>query len=627
MKKILFTPVAGPYGALNVMYDLAQDRLTKGQDIFTETGHMHCEALHFLALNLETPATVLEFPTLDELVAEVKKEEYDYVGINFTLLNIAGCTEMVDRLRRECPNTEVILGGYGTICFNTMFQGADPLSAMVEHICHGEGVKYLRGLLGEDVDRPILQPVSPLGGSDLPWINPYPKGKHAYIVSGLGCPNKCDFCSTSAYFDGEFIELADAQSMYEGVKEHLQTRPGLKGVTVFDENLYRDKKKVYEFGTKLREDPALGLDKVVFFGFGTNRDLSKYDLDELPMLGVGSIWIGVESMFSDLPKRQGRDITETFNELHRVGITTIGSWIGGWDFHDKKTIIEDLESFCELRPTRSQILPLVPIPGTELWKKNPGFLLNLPKRYFGRADGTEYEENFTTQELWEIVESGHYRLYKHAGPSVMRELRVHVNGIKFCAESKHADLREKRINYHRKAARELFPILKSAEFFAPNENVREDLKKLRSDYVAMMGEPDARDRAREAWIFQKASREKMRRLSEKQPVKTPTCRRFEYNRKDNNPAGLPYLSSYPREDEAYMEWCVASEHDNQLFEKLANALENDEEYVKKTLENMVEGAQKLGSAAMTMEKVSPFKIIGSSLTQLALDMEPDEPIR
>ena len=171
----------------------------------------------------------------------------------------------------------------------------------------------------------------------------------------------------------------------------------------------------------------------------------------------------------------------------------------------------------------------------------------------------------------------------------------------------------------------MFPILKAAEFFAPNENVREDLKKLRSDYVAMMGEPDARDRAREAWTFQKAAREKIRRLSEKQPVRTPTCRRFEYNRKDNNPTGLPYLSSYPREDDAYMEWCVVSEHDNQLFEKLANALENDEEYVKKTLEDMVEGAQKLGSAAMAMEKVSPFKITGSSLTQLALDMEPDEP--
>ena len=72
MKRILFTPVAGPYGAMGVGFDLAQDRLTKHQDIFTQTSHMHCEALHFLAQNLETPSTVLEFPTLDELLAEIE---------------------------------------------------------------------------------------------------------------------------------------------------------------------------------------------------------------------------------------------------------------------------------------------------------------------------------------------------------------------------------------------------------------------------------------------------------------------------------------------------------------------------------------------------------------------------
>jgi len=625
MKKILLTPVAGPYGALDVMYDLAQDRLTKHQDIFTETGHMHCEALHFLAQNLESPTTVLEFPTLDELIDEVKKG-YDYVGINFTLLNITGCMEMVSRLQRECPETEVILGGYGTICFDTLFQGADPLSAMVEHICHGEGVEYLRSLLGEKVDRPIQQPVSPLGGSCLPWLSPYSKGENAYIVSGLGCPNKCEFCSTSAYFDGEFIELADADSMHQGVKNHLRARPGLQRITVFDENLYKDKDKVIKFGNKLREDPDLGLDKVVFFGFGSNEDLSKYDIEELPMLGVGSIWVGVESMQSDLPKRQGRDIRETFSELHRVGITTIGSWIGGWEFHNRKTIIEDLEGFCKLRPTRSQLLPLVPIPGTELWKKNPGFLLDMPKRYFGKAAGDEYEENFTTEELWQIVESGHSRLYKHAGPSVMRELRVHVNGIKFCSESRHAALREKRIQIHRDVAKELFPILKAAEFFAPNKNVREDLKKLRSDYVAMMGEPDTRDRALEAWTFQKAAREKMRRLTEKQQINTPTCRRYEYNRRDDNPSGLPYLASYPREDAAFMEWCEISERDKQLFEKFLSTIESDEDYARKMLADMVEGAEKLGSAAIAMAEVSPFELEGSSLTQIAIGVEREDPV-
>lgn len=624
MKKILLTPVAGPYGEMGVVFDLAQDRLTKGQDVFTETGHMHCEALHFLAGNLETPATVLEFPTLDELLKELENG-YDYVGINFTLLNIGGCVEMVEAINRKFPETEIILGGYGTICFDTLFQGADPLSSQVEYICHGEGVEYLRKLLGEKVDRPVVQPMSPMGGTDLPWLNQFPKGSNACVVSGLGCPNKCEFCCTSAYYGGEFIELADAKSMCRGVKAHMAARPDLRAVTVFDENLYKDQDKVYEFGRMLREDPELGLDKLCFFGFGSNEDLSKYDLEELPLLGVGSIWIGVESMYSDLEKRQGRDIKETFSELHRVGITTVGSWIGGWDFHDSKTIVEDLESFVKLRPTRSQLLPLVPIPGTPLWEKNPSIIMERPKRYFGRADGTEYEDNFTTEQLWSVVESGHARLYNHAGPTVMRELRVHVNGIKFCSESKHKDLSEKRINFHRHSAKKLFPILKSAEFFAPNENVREDLKKLRSDYVALMGEPDVKERAKEAWTFQKAAREKMRRLTEKQQVTTPPLRKYVYTRQNQDPAEPPYQVTYPRQDEVYEQWKEAAEHDDALFEKFASALESNREDAQKMLEDMVEGAKSLGNSAVSMQKAFPIKKSGQSLTQILFGSQIEEP--
>lgn len=615
MKRILFTPVAGPFGALDVVYDVAQDRLTKEQDIFTQTSHNHCEALHFLAQNLESTCTVLEFPTLDEFLEELKRG-YEYVGINFTILNIPGCMKMVEAIKKNFPETKIILGGYGTICFNTIFKGNDPLSSSVDHICHGEGVRFLRRILGEEVERPVLQPIAPMAGFSLPWLEPYPKGETGYVVSGLGCPNKCEFCCTSAYYHGEFIELAKADSMYEGAKAHIQSRPEMKNILVFDENLYKDKDKVYEFGRHIREDPELGLDRISFFGFGTNEDLSKYDLEELPTLGVGTIWIGVESMYSDLEKRQGRDIAETFSELHRIGILTIGSWIGGWDFHNKKTIQEDLESFIRLKPVESQLLPLTPVPGTALWEKNPSLILQMPKRYFGKADGTEYEENFTQLELWNIVESGHRRLYEHAGPTVMRGLRVHVNGVKFCSESKRKELNEKRIQLHRRMARELYPILKPAEFFAPNDKVREELKELRSDYISQMGEPTTRDNAKEAWVFQKAAREKMRRVVEKQHVSTPTYRRYEYSRKSVGIGEIPYSVSYPREDGAYNEWLKVKEREELLYEKFVDALERGEDYAKKMLADMDQAAIKLGEAAMAMQKIAPVAPGSSSLTQI-----------
>lgn len=62
------------------------------------------------------------------------------------------------------------------------------------------------------------------------------------------------------------------------------------------------------------------------FGFGSIEDLSQYDVvEDLVLNGVGTIWIGVESLYSTLAKRQGRDTKEVFDDLHAHGINTVGS--------------------------------------------------------------------------------------------------------------------------------------------------------------------------------------------------------------------------------------------------------------------------------------------------------------
>ena len=78
MPSILLTGVIGPLG--NIPFDLAGDRLTRDQDIFTTQSHFHYVVLHSLARNLASPCVVPEHPDLDDLEEELRKG-YDFVGI------------------------------------------------------------------------------------------------------------------------------------------------------------------------------------------------------------------------------------------------------------------------------------------------------------------------------------------------------------------------------------------------------------------------------------------------------------------------------------------------------------------------------------------------------------------
>ena len=77
--QFLLTSVFGPYGvddefgrAENRM-ELFHNQVTREQGIFSYRFNHHSFGLQFLAQNLETPTTVLDFPTLDRFTEEVKR--------------------------------------------------------------------------------------------------------------------------------------------------------------------------------------------------------------------------------------------------------------------------------------------------------------------------------------------------------------------------------------------------------------------------------------------------------------------------------------------------------------------------------------------------------------------------
>ncbi len=90
--KILLTSVFGPYGVdddfgrkENVM-ELFHNQITREQGLFSLRFNHQSFGLYFLAENIDVPTTVLDFPSKERFIKEIKKG-YDYIGISFILPN------------------------------------------------------------------------------------------------------------------------------------------------------------------------------------------------------------------------------------------------------------------------------------------------------------------------------------------------------------------------------------------------------------------------------------------------------------------------------------------------------------------------------------------------------------
>ncbi len=83
--KLLLTSVFGPYGVddaygrkENIM-ELFHNQVTREQGVFSPRMNHDSYGLHLMAENLTIPAVVLDFPSQQRFMDEIKKG-YDYIG-------------------------------------------------------------------------------------------------------------------------------------------------------------------------------------------------------------------------------------------------------------------------------------------------------------------------------------------------------------------------------------------------------------------------------------------------------------------------------------------------------------------------------------------------------------------
>jgi radical SAM superfamily enzyme YgiQ (UPF0313 family) len=427
-RRLLLTSVCQPFGAkfgdgFGSSYE-GSYQIMWAQGIFRTRGVTTQWGIDFIAENLKIPTTTLHYPTMKQFVGEVRKG-YDYVGIAFIAATIHKMIPMVEAIRRESPATKIILGGYGTAL------GEATLRPYADHICQGEGVSFMRALLDEPADAPIVQPTITQLQSlfSLPVLS-----RTGYVFAGLGCPNGCDFCATSHYFKRQHIKLLpDGRSILDAILRLRELYPGMDSFWINDEDFLLDERRGRGFLEAIR---LSGLPPLSLSIFSSVKALSRFTPAELVEMGVDWVWVGFEGKRSGYAKQRGRSYGELIAELHQHGISVLASMIIGFDYQTPAIIEEEFEELLSLRPSMSQFLIYGPAFGTPLYERMQREGRLLPELFADPSKRDGFSLVFThpsiSAEEMSAIQRGLYRReFERLGPSIFRVaddwLAGHVN--------------------------------------------------------------------------------------------------------------------------------------------------------------------------------------------------------
>ncbi|NOS99485.1 MAG: radical SAM protein [Phycisphaerales bacterium] len=471
MNKLLLTSICKPIGprygdSPSVGYELLHGQVTTAQGLFSPRAVHLQYGLEFIAANLDTPSTVLNYPSRRQLIRELK-QGYEFVGLSFVLSTYHRMIEIVALIREHSPGSKIILGGYGTVIEDELLQ---PYG---DYICREEGVGFMKELLGETPrNGPFRHPVvvSKLRVFSVPVT------RTGLVFAGLGCPAGCDFCCTSHFFRRRHIRLLErGKDILRTIEEYQHIKEGMK-ITILDEDFLLNKHRAREFAEAVHESGRT----LSIFCFASVRALSQYTVEELVRMGIDGLWIGVEGRRSGYAKQSGVDIATLFADLRSAGIVTLASMIVGFDYQTPEIIREELDYLLDQQPTLAQFLIYGPTPGTPFYDRvisegrlRPDLAQDRP-RYFKRCTGFDAMVTHPTlsdEELRQQQRLCFKEDFERLGPSIVRSLECCLNGYHRWRHHDDPRLRNKAADFGRDFVRGL-PILPVAAVLGPSPAAR-----------------------------------------------------------------------------------------------------------------------------------------------------------
>jgi len=446
--RVLLSSVFGPYArddehgsrAVNPM-ELYHNQVTRVQGVFSLRMFHRSWGLMLIQANIDARCTLLDFPTLGRFVEELRSHRYDVIGISAILPNVGKVAKMCALIREHQPHAAIVVGGH--------VANSPRLSDRIDadHIVKGEGVRWFRGFLGQDLGAPIRHPLilSAVETRTLGVrLRPRRGQTAATLIPGVGCPMACDFCSTSAMFGGKGSSISFYRTGDElfGVMHELERAMGVRSFFVMDENFLLRRKRALRLLELMRaRDKSWSL-----YVFSSANTLRLYGMEELVGLGISWVWMGLEGKQSAYAKLEGTDTRALVERLQANGIRVLGSSIIGLPEHTPENIDLAIAHAVEHDTEFHQFMLYTPIPGTALYALHlaQGTLLDRTQCPDADAHG-QHRFNFRHAHIpsgseTELLLRAFRRDFERNGPSLVRIARTLLRGWQ-----RHRDHPEPRV--------------------------------------------------------------------------------------------------------------------------------------------------------------------------------------
>ena len=143
--------------------ELYHNQVTRVQGPFSLRLFHRSWGLMLIQANLAAPCTLLDYPTLERFVDELRSRRYDIVGISGIVPNFLKVQKMCALVREHLPHATIVVGGHVA----NIPDLAERIDA--DHVVRGEGIRWFREFLGEDPGSPSATPRSSPGTARAPW--------------------------------------------------------------------------------------------------------------------------------------------------------------------------------------------------------------------------------------------------------------------------------------------------------------------------------------------------------------------------------------------------------------------------------------------------------------------------
>jgi hypothetical protein len=450
--RILLSSVFGPYAqddefgsrAINPM-ELYHNQVTRAQGSFSLRMFHRSWGIMMIQENISAPCSVLDFPTRKAFADELTANRYDIVGISSIITNVLKVREMCRMVRELSPESVIVVGGH--------VAAIPGLEAMIDadHIVRGEGIRWMRGYLGEDESAPIRHPaiVSGLQTRIMGVRLPQRKGgTAATIIPSVGCPMGCNFCTTSAFFGGKgkFVNFYESGDELFDVMCRIEAELQVSSFFVMDENFLLHRTRAMRL-LELMKNAGKSWELSVFASANAIR---KYTMLELVELGVSWVWMGLESPRSNYGKLQGQDLVELTRELREHGIRVQGSTIIGLEHHTPDNIVQEIESAVDYGTDFHQFMLYTPVPGTPLYQEMADQGRLLSNVDYADIHG-QYKFNFRhaaigREDSQRFLDWAFWRDFERNGPSLYRLCQTMLQGWRRYKDYPDARVRQR---FHR----------------------------------------------------------------------------------------------------------------------------------------------------------------------------------